>query len=458
VYGDIRFLPGGDFIESAGFAENRLAWQLAFNHPEGSWDFDRGVVTLGGELIEAAETRGLHIRGKTDVVHLQDWLSLSRGGEKKVGAADRIRSIDLVIDDLYLIGQHLQSHHVRVDRSAQDWLVQFDGEDVVGSVFVPYDFSGDRAMVLEMEKLRLPGDESDAGSDSEFDPRDLPSVHLTAADFALGDRYLGAVEATLNKTEAGLEAVSIATHDETFDISGTGRWLADGSDPLGSHSFITATLTSSDVEKTMARLNYQPGIGSQNMSMLFDLDWSGSPRADFFDVLDGKVEIELGNGQLQEVEPGAGRMFGLMSIGALPRRLSLDFRDVFSKGFSFDKIAGTFRIDDGKTYTCDLSLEGPAADIGIVGEADVASRTYDQTAIVSASVGNSLPIAGALVAGPQVAAVLLIFSQIFKKPLQEVGQVYYAIGGSWDEPSVESTDAAAFVNSGQLAGCLETGE
>lgn len=456
--GDIRFMPGGDVIESAGIAENRVAWQLAFNRAEESWDFDRGVVALGGETMELADTRGLHIRGTADTVRLQDWLSLSRGGEKKIGAAERIRSIDLAVDDLYLIGQHLKGHHVRVDRSALDWLVQLDGEDVVGSVFVPYDFGGDRAMVLEMEKLRLPGDESDTESETDLDPRKLPPIQVTAAEFAFGDRHLGAVQAKIEKTANGLEAVSITSKDETFEIAGTGRWLADDEDPLGSRTSITATLTSTGVEQTMVRLNYQPGIVSKNMSMLFDLDWSGSPRAEFFDVLDGEVQVRLGEGQLQEVDPGAGRVFGLMSIVELPRRLSLDFRDVFSKGFGFNKIAATFRIDDGRTYTCDLSLEGPAADIGIVGEADLARRTYNQTAVVSVNVGNTLPIVGAVVAGPQIAAALLIFSQIFKKPLQEVGQVYYAINGSWDEPSIESTNSAAFVASGELAGCLAESE
>ena len=467
VSGDIRFLPNGEGIESAGFAENRIAWVLAFEPPEkseetdasdGGWDFDRGMIALGGHAIEPADTRGLHVRGSTGVVRLEDWLNLSRGGEKKVGAAARIRSIDLVVDDLYVVGQHLKAHRVKVDRSAQDWLVQLDGEDVIGSVFVPYDFGGERAMVLDMARLRLPGDESGVPSVSTLDPRKLPPMQLTAAEFAFGDRYLGAVEAVLEKTEDGLVATKISATDQSFGIVGTGRWLADDNDPLGSHSFIAATLTSTDVEQTMRRLNYTPGIDSNAMSMIIDLNWSGSPRADFFDVLDGEVQVRFGDGQLEEVEPGAGRVFGLMSIVALPRRLSLDFRDVFNKGFGFDSIAGTFRIDNGVTYTCDLSLEGPAADIGIVGSADIANRTYDQTAIVSANVGNTLPIVGAVIAGPQIAAALLIFSQIFKKPLQEMGQVYYAIGGSWDEPTVESTNSDAFVESGKKAGCLSEGD
>ena len=458
ISGEIRFPAGGEVIETAGFAENRLAWQMTFSQPEGNWDFDRGVVTLGGDIMESADTRGLHIRGITDVVRLEDWLNLSRSGEKKVGAADRIRSIDLLVDDMYLVGQHLKAHRVRVDRSALDWLVQFEGDDVVGSVFVPYDFDGDRTMVLDMEKLRLPGDESGSELAASIDPRNLPAMELRATDFAFGDRYLGAVEAVLEKTENGLEAISITSKDASYSITGSGRWIVDESDPLGSHSFVNATLTSTDVQTTMARLNYQPGIDSKSMTMSFDIDWSGSPRADFFEVLDGEVQVRFGDGQLREVDPGAGRIFGLMSIVALPRRLSLDFRDVFSKGFGFDSIAGTFRIDDGYTYTCDLSLEGPAADIGIVGGADLTNRTYSQTAIVSANVGNTLPIVGAVVAGPQVAAALLIFSQIFKKPLQEVGQVYYAIDGSWDDPVVESTNSAAFVATGERAGCLADGE
>ncbi|MCP4300338.1 MAG: TIGR02099 family protein [Gammaproteobacteria bacterium] len=456
--GDIRFMPDGEVIESAGFAENDIVWQVAFNRSENAWDFDRGVVTIGGDVMQAAETRGLHIRGNTSTVRLEDWLNLSRSGDKQIGAADRIRSIDLVVADLYAVGQHYEGHRVRVDRSALDWLVQLEGEDVVGSVFVPYDFGSERAMVLEMDRLRLPGDDESADEPSTLDPRNLPPITLTAKDFALGDRYLGAVEVRLERTMDGLEATTITTKDDSFEIAGTGKWVADESDPFGSRTFMTATLTSTDVMQTMTRLNFAPGIASDQMNALVDLSWSGGPRADFLDVLDGEVQVNFGNGQLEEVEPGAGRMFGLMSIVALPRRLSLDFRDVFSKGFGFDKIAGTFRIVDGESYTCDLSLAGPAADIGIVGRAGLANRDYDQTAVVSANVGNTLPIVGAVVAGPQVAAALLIFSQIFKKPLQEVGQVYYGIGGSWDEPIVDSTDAANFASHGELAGCVPGAE
>jgi uncharacterized protein (TIGR02099 family) len=455
--GDIRFMPGGQVIESSGWLGDDIEWQLDFNALEDGWDLDRGVVALGGGEIQQPDTRGIHIQGRTGIVRLEEWLDVSRSGETKVGAADRIRSIDLTVDNLFAIGQHLRGHHVRLDRSARDWLVQVAGEDVTGSVFVPYDFGSDRAMVIEMERLQLPGDDVTPPTISTLDPRTLPPITLTADEFALADRHFGALEAILVRTEDGLQAEKLATKDATFEFVGTGRWVADDSEELGSRTYLTATLNSSDVEQTMARLDFAQGISGESMGLLLDLSWSGGPRASFLDALDGEVSVRMEQGQLEEVEPGAGRMLGLVSFVALPRRLSLDFRDVFSKGFGYDTIDGTFNIEDGNAMTCDLSFEGPAADIGIVGSTNLATSEYEQGAVISANVGNTLPIVGAVVGGPPGAAAMLIFSQIFKKPLQEMGQVFYGIAGPWENPGIEPIASADFVRYGEMAGCLPGG-
>jgi uncharacterized protein YhdP len=234
--------------------------------------------------------------------------------------------------------------------------------------------------------------------------------------------------------------------------------VIDSQDEAGQRTYLNAKLISRDIEKTMERLNYQPGISGKDLEIDLDLSWSGGPSEDFLAGLDGEVKLRFGPGTLADVDPGAGRVFGLMSVVALPRRMSLDFSDVFEKGFAFDTITGTFNIDKGQAYTCNLSLEGPAADVGIVGRAGLATRDYEQTAIVSANVGNTLPIVAALVAGPQVAAALLIFSQIFKKPLQEVGQIYYGIDGSWDDPEIEVATVLRFAANSGSAGCLTDAE
>ena len=458
--GELNFMPGGQQIESRGTTDGEFSWDIAFVREEDAWDFDRGTLVLGDAPMSEPDVRGLHVRGQAGEFRLEDWLRLSRHDEVQIGVADRIRSIELDIADLYLLGQHLRDHHVRVDRSARDWLIQVEGEKVEGSVFVPYDFTSDRALVLDMERLILPGgdtDEDDEASDEELpiDPRKLPAISVKAAEFGLGERMFGTFEAEIARTPEGLVTDGIIAQDATFGVVSSGQWVVDENDPSGFRSSMTASLTSTDVVQTMARLNYQPGIVSNDMGMLFDVSWSGGPRMDFLDSLDGEVQVRLGIGSLVEVEPGAGRVFGLMSIVALPRRLSLDFRDVFQKGFGFDKIEGAFRVEDGTAYTCNLLLEGPAAGIGIVGRSNLVERSYDQTAVVTTNLGNTLPLVGVVVAGPQVAAALLLFSQIFKKPLQDMSRIYYSVSGSYDEPTVESSDAAAFGASGQLANCVD---
>jgi uncharacterized protein YhdP len=414
---------------------------------------------VGGAEPTEPETRGIHIVGETPEIRLKEWLQSAPEGSEGLGTGDRIRSIDLTVDNLFAVGQHFSRHRVRVDRGAQEWLVELDGEQAAGTLVVPYDFSGDEPLIVDMVKLIMPGgDDDEYRVADQIDPRSLPPLSIKADEFALGPRRFGRLEAEFARTEAGLESTSITTSDDSFELSGSGRWIVENANGADQRSYLSGKLLSSNIEQTTERLNYQPGMVGEDMEIDIDVTWPGGAREDLLEVLEGNIGIRLGAGQLDDVEPGAGRVFGLMSIVALPRRLSLDFRDVFSKGFGFDEITGHFRVVRGESFTCDLTLKGPAADIGIVGKAGLESRDYQQSAIVSASVGDTLPIVGAVVAGPQVAAALLIFSQIFKKPLQEMGQIYYRIDGSWDEPAIESADAEQFARTYESAGCLHAAE
>ncbi|MEM9402471.1 MAG: YhdP family protein [Pseudomonadota bacterium] len=458
MQGDIRIEKTG--ITTTG-RTNDLAWYLSFLS-EGGLDFDRGTLLIGGAPEAGApDTRGLHVRGDLSRFDLDEWLALSSGTTVGTGVIDRIRSAEVTVADLSLLGQRYADHWLRMDRSARDWQLQVRGDSVEGNISLPYEFSADTTLTLDMQRLLLPGDGEDAENAEDIaqvDPRSLPAITLRANEFALGQRFLGRVEADIVRTDEGLVAERVMANDSSFEIFGTGSWLADSTDPTGYRTSAIGALTSTDIKTTMSRLDYEPGINGEDLSVLSDVSWSGGPTNRFLQTLNGEVQVRFGPGQIDDIDPGAGRVFGLMSIVALPRRLSLDFSDVFQKGFGFDKIEGTFRIVDGDTYTCNLSLEGPAADIGIVGRAGLLSEDYEQTAVVSANFGNALPIGAAVIAGPQAAVAALIFSQIFKKPLQDLSQVYYDIEGSWDEPNMSSSGAESFANKGRLAGCVDESE
>ena len=460
--GQMTIGRGAERIDTSGGIDDDLRWKLEFVRDSTRvWDLDRGMLSLGDVSPPQAETRGLHIRGNATEIVFGDWLALGSRGEAansstgRPGILDRLRSVDVNVEKLQIFGQMLVDHRVRLDRSARDWLVQFEGSEIDGSVFVPYDLGGDRPVVMDMERLVLPGDPTATGEPAETpDPRELPALSIRAREFGIGNRYFGALEAEFVRVPAGLQSNTLLTTDASFSIDANGAWLHAPEEPAGSRTSLNATLTSTDVATTMERLGYSPGLAGDDMNATLDLRWSGGPGTDFLETLDGDVELRMGAGQLDEVEPGAGRVLGLMSIVALPRRLSLDFSDVFEKGFGFDKIEGTFRLEDGEAYTCNLSLEAPAADIAIIGRASLVNRDYEQTALIGANVGNVLPVAAAAAVGPQAAVAVLIFSQIFKKPLQGMGQIYYSIGGPWDIPEIDSANAEAFAATGRMAGCV----
>ncbi len=447
--------PSPDNISTSGSLAGEVNWTGSFVRQNGAWDFDRGVVAVG-EYPRAADVRGLHIHGQLPEVDLHQWLALGRRGNREAGIGERIRTIDLSIGRLYAVGQTFTDHRVEVERSGQDWVIMLTGDEAAGSVSVPYDFAAGRPIMLDLERLILPGDGDvrDADSTARLDPRSLPGISVRAREFALGERAFGSLEVDFDHTARGLETTNLQTRHDTFSVSGSAGWVVDAYAEQGQRTYITAALQSNNVQQTFDQLAYAPGIISDSMEITLDLEWTGGPRHDFMDDLSGNVNVSLAAGRLSEVDPGAGRVFGLMSLTALPRRLSLDFSDVFESGFGYDQIIGDFRLLEGNAYTCNLTLTGPAADVGIVGRAGLISRDYDQAAIVSANVGSTLPMAGFFLGGPQVAAALLVFSQVFKKPLKDMGQVFYTVDGSWDEPGVNAVDSQGFADVSNRAGCL----
>jgi uncharacterized protein YhdP len=160
-------------------------------------------------------------------------------------------------------------------------------------------------------------------------------------------------------------------------------------------------------------------------------------------VIDGKLHLVIKDGQLLNVKPGAGRVFGLVSLHTLPRRLSLDFSDLFKKGYAFDRVEGNFVLSDGDAYTSDLFIEGPAARIDISGRIGLADEDYDELITVVPHVSSSLPIAGAIAGGPVVGAAILLAEHLLGDELEKhtkFAHKQYTVTGPWADPVYTEVD------------------
>jgi uncharacterized protein YhdP len=228
---------------------------------------------------------------------------------------------------------------------------------------------------------------------------------------------------------------------DTASMRGTARgtWFVT---PSGQQSALNAEIRSTELVASLRDLNYTQFMDAKLAEVRADLTWPGGFDSAFLGRASGTLSVRAENGQLLNLQPGAGRVLGLFSVAALPRRLALDFSDLTEKGLSFDTVHGDFELRGGNAYTTNLLLRGPAAEIGIAGRTGLGSRDYDQTAVVTGNLGASLPVAGALAGGPVVGAAVLLFSQVFKEPLKGIARGYYRITGPWDDPNVERVDAA----------------
>jgi uncharacterized protein YhdP len=227
----------------------------------------------------------------------------------------------------------------------------------------------------------------------------------------------------------------------SFSVTAKGEWRGKD-EGVGR---IEGTLSSTDVGATLKQLDYAPVIEAKSGKMDFDMSWLGAPTEEALSVATGHVQVALDKGQITGLKPGAGRVVGLASVAALPRRLALDFSDLTDKGFAFDTIRGDFDLADGSAKTDNVLVKGPAAEIGLIGRVGLKNKDYDQTAVVTGNVSSPLPLA-AFAAGPVIGGAVLLFTQVFKQPLKGLARGYYRITGSWDNPTVErikSAEAAA---------------
>jgi uncharacterized protein YhdP len=137
-----------------------------------------------------------------------------------------------------------------------------------------------------------------------------------------------------------------------------------------------------------------------------------------------------------------GKLLGVLSLQALPRRITLDFRDVFSEGFAFDTIAGTGRIQNGVLSTDNLKLAGAAAQVAIAGDVDLARETQRLTVRVQPTLSAGVSAGAALlflanpIVGAAVGAGSLLAQKVLKDPIEQMFSYEYLVTGSWSDPLV----------------------
>ncbi len=415
------------------------------------------VVLGSSQVDQPAPTAGLIATGRTATLDAIEWIGLARAGKGAgAGRGLALQRIDVTAQRLQLLGGTFPSTHlvvvpapggataVRATGSALDGavLVPAAGGAIAGrfdrvhwrQTVAPKHGNGVATAASAVWPAGFAASPTGARAGTEIDPAGVPSLTLDIADLRVAGATLGTAKLRTHATPAGMRIDQLQTQTGKQRIDLSGDWTGRGT---AARTRLRVDIASGDFGVLLDGLGMGGRVDGGKGTARFTADWPGSPAAFRLETLEGGLVLDARDGRLLEVEPGAGRVLGLLSLAELPRRLTLDFRDFFAKGFSFNRIGGTVRFNGGTARSEGLVIDGPAAAISIHGAANLRTQSFDQTIEVRPKSGNLLAAVGAIAGGPVGAALGAAANAVLRKPLGQLGAKTYRVTGPWKQPKVE---------------------
>ncbi|TXH66313.1 MAG: TIGR02099 family protein [Lysobacteraceae bacterium] len=391
---------------------------------------------FGGErVVESPPLSGLALGGRTTTLDVIGWVALTHGGD---GDGLKLQRVDAMVDRLQLVGAEFADTRLQAQPTANGLSVQFDAATLAGTLLVPKAESAaisGHLQRLHWRAAKTVVDQADAVvSGSDFDPAKIPALSLRVDDLRVAGATLGEAQFRSRPTANGMEIDQLQTRAPKRRLDLSGDWSGRG---VQARTRLQAIVASDDFGALLADLGVGGRVEGGKGDARFEAVWPGSPMAFRLGEIDGALKLNIKGGRLVEVEPGAGRVLGLLSIAELPRRLTLDFRDFFAKGFAFNKLAGTVTFGSGAARSDNLVIDGPSAQINIRGAANLRAQTFDQTIEVVPKAGNLLTAVGAIAGGPVGAAVGAVANAVLHKPIGQAAAKNYRVTGPWKDPKVE---------------------
>ena len=267
-------------------------------------------------------------------------------------------------------------------------------------------------------------------------------MDIVAEQFINKDKDLGRLElaAVAEGSDWRIDRLRLTNPESAFALEGV--WQLGLPRP---RTQVNLRLEISDIGRLLIRLGHKQGVQRGTSKLEGSLSWTGAPYELDYETLTGSLGLQAAKGQFVKLDPGVGKLLGVLNLQSLPRRVSLDFRDVFSEGFAFDEITGAVRIDRGTASTDNFRIRGPAAQVMIRGEVNLVQETENLRVRITPQVSDSVSVAGALVGGPVAGAVVFLAQKALKDPLGQIVAFEYDVAGTWSAPTVSKVPRPALV-------------
>jgi len=284
-------------------------------------------------------------------------------------------------------------------------------------------------------------------------PGTLPALDIVIDDFELLGKRLGRAEIdAVNRGGAGrewlLNKLSFTMPEASFSAKGT--WAAAPGGTPGRaeqrRTAMTFKLDIADAGDLLTRFGMSGVLRRGSGRLEGDVNWRGSPFSLDYPSLGGQLQVNVESGQFLKADPGLAKLLGVLSLQALPRRLTLDFRDVFSQGFAFDFIRGDAKIHNGIASTNNLQMKGVNAGALMDGSADIVRETQDLRVVVVPEINAGTAALVATAINPAIGLGTFLAQWVLSKPLAAAATQEFHIQGTWADPKIAKVPRSILPN------------
>lgn len=407
---------------------------LVRNAPAGGgWEIRRGSILLG-DVKKTSAAPGISIIGHLPRFDLQGWNGWSDLPQRE-GVLPNIARIDVTLDQVAGFGNRWRDLNIR--GSGRNGLVstRLTSPEINGDLIWQPQYQG--KLLVRLKQLKLGEGRADEASSATSatvqvpGPVSIPVIDMRVDHLAWKGRELGRLELMLEGEEGDVVLKSLHLTNPDAMLEAGGRWRT-----AAEETQIDLKVEFADAGKLLARYGYPGSVAGAGGVLEGSLSWHGAPETFSYPGLFGSVRVKVGKGRFLKVDPGAAKLLGVLSLQSLPRRISLDFTDVFSPGFQFSAITGMALIEHGMLKTDDFTMAGAAAKVTMRGEVDLQRETQNLKVTIFPALGDNVSLLS-FAAGPVVGAGVLLANKLLSDPLDKLVSFDYNVSGSWADPVVE---------------------
>ena len=349
--------------------------------------------------------------------------------------------------ELTVGGRKLHSVVVGGSREGLLWRANLDATELNG--FLEYrqaSGAGEGRVYARLARLTIaPSVASEVEALLSEQPASIPALDIVVDDFELRGKRLGRLEVLAINRLAGVAAreggarewqlskLNVIMPEAVF--TATGNWASiDAS--TRRRTAMDFKLDIADSGELLSRLGMKGVIRRGRGKMEGQVAWTGSPLSLDYPSMVGAFVVNVETGQFLKADAGIAKLLGVLSLQALPRRLSLDFRDVFSEGFVFDFLRGDVEIEHGIARTNNLQMKGVNAAVLMEGQADIAKETQDIKVVVVPEINAGTASLIASVINPAIGVGTFLAQMFLRRPLIEAATQQFHVDGSWADPKI----------------------